>query len=108
RGVVHYNPVHGLEKLAPERRGERVFSQDEIKLFWQATENQKPHTRAIFRLLLLTGQRPGEIKSIEWAHIDGTILTIPSANSKNRRKHQIHLTDLALKEIELMRHCCKD
>lgn len=103
RDLVQHNPVQGLEKLAKPRIGERVFSKEEIKLFWTATERVRPHIRAIFRLMLLTGQRPGEIRLIEWSHIDETILTIPSTNSKNRRKHQIHLTPLALEELNFMR-----
>jgi len=103
RDLVQYNPVRGLEKLGAERKGERVFTHDEIKLFWQATESQRPHIRAIFRLLLLTGQRPGEIKAMEWAHIDKDILTIPGANSKNKRRHQIHLTEMAREEVDLMK-----
>lgn len=104
REIVERNPVHGLEKLGEEKRGERVLTQEEIKYFWTATERQRPHIRAIFRLLLLTGQRPIEIQSIEWEYIDNDILTIPAAISKNRRRHQIHLGKLALKEIELMRN----
>ena len=40
---------------------------------------------------------------IEWSHIDHDILTIPAANSKNGRKHQIHLCELALSELDSMR-----
>jgi integrase len=102
RDVLEYNPVQGLEKLGREQPGERLFSKDEIRIFWQATENQLAHVRCLFRLLLLTGQRPGEIKGIKWDHLDGDILTIPSENSKNRRRHRIHLTETALQEIEAM------
>ena len=103
RDIVENNPVRGFAKLAKEQPLERVFTQEEMKAFWAASENQLPHIRAIFRLLLLTGQRPGEIKRMEWAHIDKDILTIPAANSKNRRRHQIHLSATALKEIDQMR-----
>ena len=40
---------------------------------------------------------------MEWSHIDKDIWTIPAANSKNRRKHQLYLTNLALEEIHLLK-----
>ena len=102
RRVVKANPCFGLKKPGVERKGERVFSSEEIKLFWFATEDEETHIRAIFRLLLLTGARPKEVKSMEWNHIDKDKWTIPSKNSKNRRKHEIKLSKLALADIEIL------
>ncbi len=103
RGLVESNPVAGVEKPARERKGERVFSEDEIRLFWELTEAETPTYRAYFRLLLLTGQRKSELLKMEWAHIDGHLLNIPSKHTKSGRKHQIFLTRTALYELEQLR-----
>lgn len=105
RDLVQMNPVQGIEKPGEERKGERVFSQEEIKLFWKVTEHEEPFIRGLYRLLLLTGTRPKEVKAMQWSHIDSEIWTIPAENSKNRRKHQLHLSDLARKEIRLLEQC---
>ncbi len=103
RDLIQTNPAQGIEKPGTERKGERVLSQDEIKLFWEVTEEEEPMIRALYRLLLLTGTRPKEVKAMEWSHIDNEIWTIPGANSKNRRKHQLYLTDLARDEIHMLK-----
>jgi len=99
RDLLSLNPATGLEKPGTERKGERVLTRDEIKILWAETESADYHIRGLYRLLLLTGTRPKEVQSMQWMHIDEDVWTIPSENSKNKRKHQLYLTELAKTEV---------
>ena len=52
-------------------RGTKAYSADEVQIIWSATEALPAPLRAIYRLGLLTGQRPGEISGVEWRELDG-------------------------------------
>jgi integrase len=56
----------------------------------------------IVRLLLLTGQRRGEISALAWSEVDlakGMII-LPPARTKNKRQHELPLSRQALAIIE--------
>ena len=63
-----------------------------------------PATRSILRLLLLTGQRRGEVSGAEKSelYLKGSepIWTIPGARTKNRLLHRVPLTPMAVAEVE--------
>ena len=70
---------------APRRRFDRdakSYTPDEVRTLWSATENLPAPLRAIYRLGLLTGQRPGEISGLASDEIDGAWWTIPGARAK--------------------------
>lgn len=94
-------PKPGVEIAArPEAEREvKPYDDDEIAAIWKATARQPAPVRALYRLGLLTGQRPGEIGDLAWDEIDGSWWTIPAARAKNGRTHRVYLTPLALKEL---------
>ena len=59
--IVTINPCHGVDRNPTSDR-ERVLSDAEIALLW-------PRLDPALRLILLTGQRPGEVAALEAAHI---------------------------------------
>jgi integrase len=71
KGVVDLpaNPAHGIERNATHRR-ERVLSEAELPLLCQAFDDVDPVRASALRLILLTGQRPGELQHMCWEHID--------------------------------------
>ena len=92
-GLVDTNPVVGTARLAAEKPRDRILSEAEIKLVWQATENSTDYAR-IVRLLLLTGQRREEVAAMRWSELsaDRRTWTIPSERSKNSRAHDVPLS----------------
>src|SRR6516165_3882030 len=65
------NPCRGVERNATVSR-ERVLSDTEVPLFWQAFSEAGVPGMAL-RVLLLTGQRPGEVTHMRHDHIiDGS------------------------------------
>jgi integrase len=63
------NPAHGIERNLTHKR-ERVLSDSELPLVWQALDDVDPVRASALRLILLTGQRPGEVQHMCWEDID--------------------------------------
>jgi len=86
------DPAHEvleLQRRHAARSRERVLSDNELRLFWQATANMAPAYRDALRLVLLTGQRPGEVIGIRAEEVDSVkaVWRIPAARVKNKRDH---------------------
>jgi integrase len=91
RDIVQSNPLDGIRPLAPERPRDRVLSDDEIRLFWNATAAMGYPFGNLFRLLLLTGQRLREVAEMTRNEVDDGIWTLPAARTKNGDEHIIPL-----------------
>jgi len=103
--IVTENPCRLIEKVGVEHRRDRVLSDDEIRAFWAALEAETPRMRDLFRLRLLTAQRPGEVSRMRWEDIDMASgwWTIPPEFSKNGLSHRVPLSPPAtdtLRQIE--------
>lgn len=98
RDIITASPV--VWNKAAEEARERHLSADEVKLFWQATGALGHPFQAIFRLLLLTGQRKSEVSEMVEAELDlrASLWTIRADRTKNRREHEVPLSD-AVKTI---------
>ncbi|MGH9335125.1 MAG: tyrosine-type recombinase/integrase, partial [Vicinamibacteria bacterium] len=101
--VVEINPVMGTLRN-PERTRDRVLTEDEIRLLWQATENLPPAMSARLRLPLVTAQRGGEVNAMRWADLDmsANVWTIPAERSKNGLAHRVPLSALALEILSTL------
>lgn len=74
---------------------ERVLSTDELKaVYGTALAGTTPFHR-IVALLILTGQRRGEIAALQWAWIGEDTITLPSTHTKNRREHTFPICQAA-------------
>ncbi len=95
------NPCTNVEQPTKEKSRERWLSDDEIKALWKDLENRAEPTASIYRLVLLTGQRPGEVKAMRRRDIDGeNIWTIPATETKNHREHKVPLSSHVMAVIE--------
>jgi integrase len=96
---VTINPARDVDRPAPERARERVYTDKEIKALWKAFGEVGVQGVA-YKLILATGQRLYEVIGLEWSEIDGDSWTLPGARTKNGRVHVVPLSDLALEIIE--------
>lgn len=113
RDFIPANPLAGLkpgsitvkgrrDPLKQVARG-RTLDKDEIHTFWIASETCGMHrlTALALKLVLVTGQRPGEVAGMHLEEIDGTVWTIPAARrGKTDTSHTVYLTATALDVIE--------
>jgi len=91
------NPLLGVRPLSAIVRRDRTLSVTEIKTFWDKLDELpiEDKTRRVLKLILVTGQRPGEVSGMHAREVDGDWWTIPSERSKNKKAHRVFLTPLA-------------
>ncbi len=101
RGVIEHSPVAQLRMPAKEEARERVLADDELRLCWQmATAEGYPFAPCVW-LLMLTGQRRGEVSGMRWSELDlaNATWTLPGHRVKNKSSHIVPLSPLALEII---------
>ena len=107
RGIIEEPLAMPRKKSEKDRTRSRVLSDEEIRLFWEATDpdNLKidmfRQTKLALRLILLTGQRPGEVVGMGWQELDDVgNWNIPAARMKGKRPHTVPLPSLAHELLE--------
>lgn len=111
REIIRADPAAGIKprKVNPEMRAGtrgRVLTDAEIRAFWNAAETCGIHrlTALALKLVLITGQRPGEVAGARWSEIDGDVWTIPAERrGKTKTAHAVPLTATALAILEAAR-----
>ena len=108
RHIVKTTPVQLL--MLPggkEKPRERVLSDDELAAFLRDPEGctRYPKLACAITVLLLTGQRRGELARAKWSEInfDEKTWTIPEENSKTGRGHVVPLTDWTVEEFQALK-----
>jgi len=113
--LVPASPMAGVERPGgAEKPRRRILTADEIKTFWQQidTAEMAEPTRLALKLLLVTGQRRGELTFAKWDHFDldskrWTIPVLLLKSSHARRDaaqpHVVPLSDLALELLGKLR-----
>lgn len=109
RDFIPANPLAGLKPSSITVKGKRdplrqvararVLDPDEIRAFWSNVETCGLHllTALALKLVLVTGQRPGEVAGMHPREIAGNIWTIPAARrGKTETAHSVYLTPTAL------------
>ncbi len=100
----HHNPCRGMEKPALERQRDRVLVADELRAVWNAADGDGAVSAALFKLFMLTAQRGGELRTMQWLDIDldGGWWTIPAARAKNGVTHRVPLSPQALSVLRAL------
>lgn len=91
RRYLTQSPLAGMDMPARSTSRERVLNESELASIWSAAGRVGYPFGCIVRMLILTGQRRGEIAALRWSWInekDHTI-TFPSSITKNKRTHTI-------------------
>jgi integrase len=101
-GKLAKSPCEGIDPPSPKNPGDRVLSDDEVRLVWQAAEKMGPPFGLMVQLLILTGQRRGEVAGMERQELDHAkrLWTLPPPRVKNNRRHAVPLSPQALAVIE--------
>jgi integrase len=96
--IVAANPCKLVERNKTRSR-ERVLSESELPALWKAFDDLDPERAAALRMILLTGQRPGEIGSMRREHIKDGWWEMPGEpvpniwpGTKNGAAHRVWLS----------------
>ena len=117
RERADYNPFAGVSRAVPAVRPkhrDRVLTDDEIRQVWQVLRPAKrgdirsEGTRRALALILLTGQRPGEVSGMSAEELQlgenkefcrtcqrCRWWTIPADRAKNGHEHDVYITPFA-------------
>jgi len=98
RELVEANPCSGISRPAPLGSRERALTIDEIAAVWRASSEIGYPFEPLIKLLILTGQRRGEVAGMTWGEVDvdNGLWTIPSSRTKNKKTHSVPLSPSAL------------
>lgn len=91
RQYLATNPLGPLRRPHRTHSRERVLSDVELKTLLAHTLSERSRFNDIVSLLVLTGQRRGEIANLSWSEIDQDRLVLPPARTKNKREHVLPL-----------------
>jgi integrase len=104
KGFMEGNPVDHTS-ISDEDSRDRVLSRDELRLIWNALPEDD--YGAIIKLIMLTGQRPGEIAALERSDradkhrdVEGDAFLLPGTRTKNRRDHVVPLSGPAAEILD--------
>ncbi len=95
RDILPMSPAMGVKAVAKERARERVLTDDEIRWFWKACTHLGQPWGHLGKLLLLTGQRLGEVVNMTDGEINGHTWHLSSERTKNGRAHDVPLSEAA-------------
>lgn len=92
----HYldlNPMERMEVPHPYIPRERVLTNEELKRVWNAAGDGT--FGKIVKLLILTGQRRGEIAGLTGTMVGEDRISLPATHTKNGRAHSVPLGSMA-------------
>ncbi|MCV2866939.1 tyrosine-type recombinase/integrase [Albidovulum sediminicola] len=99
RDILTTSPMQGVRKPAKEISRERFLTDDEIRWFWNACESVGWPWEAAGKLLLLTGQRLGEVVGMAESEVEGSLWMMGGERTKNGRAHTVPLSEISLKVL---------
>lgn len=91
-GYITQSPVPSLRFSSTSRS--RVLTDEELKLVWKRAEEVGYPYGTVIKLLILTGQRRGEIAALRRSWIKDGWIHLPGAVCKNGREHDVPIGPL--------------
>ena len=96
RDMIEVNPCATLPEAESGMARDRVLTDAELRAVWLAMDELKIDSRVagIWRVMMLTGARLGEVTEMSWDELDDklTTWTIPGTRTKNGENHVVHIT----------------
>lgn len=102
RGYIDESIATGIARATKETSRDRVLSIGECRQVYNATFEMGDVWGPFFRILILTGQRRGEIAKLRWQEIqlEKRLIVKPGSETKNAKPHQTHLSNAAFAELQ--------
>ena len=102
RGLIDQSPFEGVKAPYTEKSRDRILSDQELKIVWQACDRVGWPFGPLTRLLILTGQRRDEVGGMRWSEIDlsAKTWTLPKERVKNGVEHIVPLSPQVVAILE--------
>ncbi len=106
RGIVEHSPVEEVERANVESVRDRALDDAELALVWKAADRLGFPFGEITKLLVLSGQRLGEVAGVRWSEVDRdkAVWRLPAERVKNKRPHEVPLTPQMLQILDALPH----
>jgi integrase len=100
--MLEKSPCQGIQKPAKTAPRDRVLTDNEVRSVWLSLEVVGYPYGPFAQILLLTGQRKGEVAGMRWTELDfrESLWSIPADRNKSDRAHVVPLTSKVLELIE--------
>lgn len=108
RGIIEFSPLAGMRREKEKARA-RVLTDKEIKKLWSALDLENKlndiyaPTKLALKMILLSGQRPGEVCGMALDEITDEKWTIPESRTKNGEVQEVPLTPMIQEIIDQAR-----
>jgi integrase len=104
RDIIQVSPCTLIDPPALESSRDRILSDDELRMVWNAAEGDGWPFGPLVKVLMLTGQRLGEVGGMRWDEIDleARLWTLPAERVKNGERHEVPLSDAAIAIISAL------
>ena len=98
RGYIEASPVAGIRAPNREKSRDRVLSPEELVEVWHGIEGLGYPLAPFFQIIILTGQRRGEVARLRWQDLDleAGLWTMKADKTKSGRIHDVPLSDQVL------------
>jgi len=97
--IVELSPVSNVNKQAKAKPRERYLTEPEIVKVWSAFSGNKvmisDSMKRALKLILVTGQRPGDVAGMLESELVGDAWSIPAERYKTDIDHMVYLSGLA-------------
>lgn len=99
--LVNENPFAGISKVAIEAKN-RFLSKEEIAALFDSLTHEKQIYQDVVQILIYTGQRKGNVYSMEWDELDldRGFWTIPHTKTKTKKDYQVQLATPAVEILK--------
>lgn len=104
RGYLEVSPVATVPAPSRKKTRDRVLSDDEVCKVWNAAGALGYPDAPFLRLLILTGQRRGEVAAMTWAELDlaKAVWTLSAERTKAGRIHDVPLPPPAIEILKAL------
>lgn len=108
RGVTDSSPFDRVEPsklIGPQKARSRTLTDAEIRALWNVA-TKLPYPAGLFvKMLLITGQRRGEVAGMRWGEIDfdRALWILPPSRMKADRPHVVPLSRMVLGVLETVK-----
>ena len=97
---IDRSPMEHMQLPSKPNARDRILSDDELKAVYTAALKTPYPFGPIVQLLILTGQRRGEIGALRWEYVEDDTITLPASATKNRRQHTFPIGTMATSVIQ--------
>ena len=101
---IPHSPTEGLKPPSKYVPRKRVLTDQEIKAIWQNAERLGYPFGNLLQLSILTGQRWGEVASLQWSFIDDRNKTITLPDTKNGMEHTFPFSPMTFSILSSVPH----